>query len=205
MKRKAKKGTLLMVAGLLLIAAALAVLLYNVWDGRRAGAESENVAQVLEQVIAEHRNHSPEMPPVPDEEASPEPEYELVEIDGNLYAGVLEIPVLGLKLPVMESWSMPKLRLAPCVYSGWYTSDDFVIAAHNYLSHFGSLHRLRPNDEVYFTAVDGTVFHYVVDYFETLDGSEIDRMRDKTIWDMTLFTCTTSGRSRYAVRCVRLP
>ena len=39
------------------------------------------------------------------------------------------------------------------------------------------------------------------------NGHEIEKMTEKTEdsdnWDLTLFTCTTGGRARCAVRCVR--
>lgn len=200
MERHTKKGVVLMIAGLLLIAAALAFAVYNVWDARRAGGESEAIVQELEQTIIQQATQSQ----APSDEPPAELEHETAEIDGNIYAGILEIPALGLRLPIMDDWSMPKLKHAPCVYTGWYTSDDFVIAGHNYVTHFGGLRRLKPNDDIYFTTVDGDVYHYAVDYFETLGGTEIERMREKTIWDLTLFTCTIGGQSRFAVRCIRL-
>ena len=37
-----------------------------------------------------------------------------VEIDGNLYIGYISIPALNKELPVMSTWSYPKLKIAPC-------------------------------------------------------------------------------------------
>ena len=49
---------------------------------------------------------------------NPEMEMPVEEIEGNGYIGLLEIPALGLSLPVMSEWSYPNLKLAPCRYSG---------------------------------------------------------------------------------------
>ena len=42
---------------------------------------------------------------------------------------------------------------------------------------------------------------------ENLQPTQIEKMTEKTEdsdnWDLTLFTCTTGGRARCAVRCVR--
>ena len=42
-----KKGTLSIIAGLLLIAAALSLTAYNLWDDRRAGAEAQRILTEL--------------------------------------------------------------------------------------------------------------------------------------------------------------
>ena len=42
---------------------------------------------------------------------------------------------------------------------------------------------------------------------ETVQPTQIEKMTEKTAdsadWDLTLFTCTTGGSARCAVRCVR--
>ena len=38
-------------------------------------------------------------------------EMPAVKADGGRYIGVLELPSLGLALPVMETWSYPSLRV----------------------------------------------------------------------------------------------
>ena len=41
---------------------------------------------------------------------------------------------------------------------------------------------------------------------ETIQPTDIDKMitaSDEDAWDLTLFTCTTGGRARCAVRCTR--
>ena len=48
MKKKNKKsGRILIIIGVLLIAAALGKAAYNIWDGIRAGRESQEIAQQL--------------------------------------------------------------------------------------------------------------------------------------------------------------
>ena len=126
-----------------------------------------------------------------------------VEEDGGDYIGVLELPLLGLELPVMESWSYPDLRVAPCRYSGSAYQDDMVVAAHNYKSHFGCLKELRLGDEVRFTDMEGNVFRYAVADLETLGKYDVEKMTSGD-WDLTLFTCTYGGKSRVTVRCQRM-
>ena len=59
-------------------------------------------------------------------------------------------------------WSYPKLKIAPCRYSGSAYTGNLVIAAHNYRTHFGLLESLAPGAQVKFTDVEGNVFSYEI-------------------------------------------
>ena len=201
MKRK-KKGTWLMTGGLLLIAAALLLTCYNLWDERRATSSAGEALRELETLRPEEPE-TVEEPEIPDYVLDPGREMPAVEADGGRYIGVLELPSLGLALPVMETWSYPSLRVAPCRYSGSAYQDDLIIAAHNYKTHFGRLKELRPGDEVRFTDTEGNAFRYTVAELETLGKYDVAEMAAGD-WDLTLFTCTYGGQSRGTARCLRV-
>ena len=202
MKRK-KKGTWLMTGGLLLIAAALFLTCFNLWDERRATNSAGEALRELEAVRPEEAEATePGEAGIPAYLLDPGREMPAVEVDGGRYIGVLEVPSLGLELPVMETWSYPNLRVAPCRYSGSAYQDDMIVAAHNYKTHFGQLKELRPGDEVRFTDTEGNVFRYAVAELETLGKYDVEEMTSGD-WDLTLFTCTYGGQSRVTVRCLR--
>ena len=200
MSGKRRAGDYVMAAGALMLAAALALTGFNLWDGRRAGEAAETV-------LAEMPEHTPRPSPGPGDEAEI-PDYVLnpgmdmptVEIDGYEYIGTLSIPALGLELPVMDGWSYPALRVAPCRYLGSAYSGGFVIMAHNYARHFGAIGTLAPGEAVSFTDVDGNVFEYSVAETQILQPTAVDEMNSGG-WDLTLFTCTPGGRTRVTVRC----
>ena len=202
MKRK-KKGTWLMTGGLLLIAAALFLTCFNLWDERRATNSAGEALRELEAVRPEEAEATePGEAEIPAYLLDPGREMPAVEVDGGRYIGVLEVPSLGLELPVMETWSYPNLRVAPCRYSGSAYEDDLIIAAHNYKTHFGRLKELRPGDEVRFTDTEGNAFRYTVAELETLGKYDVEEMTSGD-WALTLFTCTYGGQSRVTVRCLR--
>ena len=109
---------------------------------------------------------------------------------------------LELTLPVAGDWSYALLDLAPCRYAGSAYLDDLVILGHNYRGFFRDLSQLQPGDTVFFTDTDGNRFSYAAADFEQLRLSQTEDMLAGD-WDLTLFTCTTGGRARCAVRCVR--
>ena len=196
--RNKRISIVLTAMGALLVAAALALVAANLVDGRRAGAASSEALTKVEQEIPEA---------AAGEEwtlsAAGEVEIPDVSVDNYDYIGVLNIPSLGLSLPVMSDWSYPQLRVAPCRYYGSAYTGDMVIAAHNYNAHFGTLKILAPGAEVIFTDMDGNVFNYEVALVETLQPYDVDILLEDG-WDLTLFTCTLGGQSRVTVRCVEI-
>ncbi len=186
--------------GALLVGAACILFFYNKWDAARAEKASAAVQEKLEEKLDE----KPEETPVP----IPEPEREMtaVTIDGWEYIGYVSIPALDLRLPVMNWWSEEGLKIAPGRFSGSVFTDDLVIAGHNYARHFSPIKWLDAGTEVDFTDMDNRIYRYQVSEIEELDPSQVTEMTEKTKedpWDLTLFTCTTSGEKRCAVRCIR--
>lgn len=133
-------------------------------------------------------------------EINPDMEMPITVIESNEYIGILDLPVLGISLPVMSDWSYPQLKIAPCRYKGSAYTGDLIISAHNYERHFGRLTSMIPGDEVRFTDVDGNVFCYAVCGKEKLDMRNVQGMMEGE-WDMTLFTCVPGGARRETLRC----
>lgn len=192
----------MMTVGLVLVLAAVCLTAYNIWDENRAGKALEQVLGEIDSMtesdlIEGNVINVPEVPQSTDDET----DMPTLTLDRSKYIGILEIPVLGLRLPIMEEWNYPNLKVAPCRYTGSIYQSDMVIAGHNYRSHFGSLNRLRVGDELLFIDMDGNRFVYTVAETETLMPREIEHMITGD-WDLTLFTCTYGGRTRFTVRCV---
>ena len=206
-KKKNQIGKIFTITGLLLFAAALALSVYNLWDGYRAEQSRE---KLLEEYRDKNQNISGKGEQaeesdgqIPDYQLNPEmemPEITLEDLDGAACIGVLEIPKIDLKLPVLSEWSYPLLKKAPCRYSGSAYLDNLVIAAHNYRTHFGKLKELETGDEVIFTDAAGNQFEYKVAAVEALTPQSVEDMTSGE-WALSLFTCTLDGKNRVTVRC----
>ena len=188
------RGRILIVLGLLLIAAAIGLTVFNFWDDQRAAETSE---AVLEKLLPDVIDNGGSDGIYPDE-------MPVIEIDGQKYIGVISIPAIGIDLPVNSEWSYPALRNSPCRYFGSAYTDDMVLCAHNYNWHFGKLKTLSYGDKVLFTDVSGNVFTYEVSEVEVLRPTSVEQMLDAKEWDLSLFTCTIGGATRVTVRCNRL-
>lgn len=207
---KNKRGSILIFMGLLLLAAALFLTSYNLYDDYRASRSSIHAAEQLRKGIPGRGIDSDAFGnpggdrdnEIPDYILNPDMDMPVKNIDGQDYIGILSIPSLGLELPVISEWSYSRLKIAPCRYSGSAYSGNLIIAAHNYRSHFGSLRNLEEGSDVIFTDVDGNIFTYTVMVREILMSTDVQEMEGGG-WDLTLFTCTAGGQNRVTVRCVR--
>ena len=194
-----------MILGALLILGALGLLAYNEWDASRADKASQEALGKLEETLNETIEEKADSEVI-QPELDPEQEMTVTDIDGWGYIGCLSIPSIGLELPVMSEWSYAGLKIAPGRYSGSTYADNMVVCAHNYAKHFSPIKWLALGSEVYFTDMDGQRWSYEVSNVETIQPTQIEKMTTVTEednWDLTLFTCTTGGSARCAVRCVR--
>ncbi len=206
-----KLGFFLVAAGAVLILSALSLFLYNTIEDKKAGAEAESVLQDMLALVEtaapavddphpeEEASHGIDLPVPTEFDDSPMTE---VVIDGYAYIGYLGLPTLGLQLPVMSMWSDYKLQLAPCRQFGSTKTDDLVIAAHNYPSHFGKLRELELGDEVTFTDMDGNYIIYTVSDKQTIEPIWTDAVEESG-HDLVLYTCTIGGAFRVCIFCDR--
>ena len=199
-----KRGLVCITVGISLLLTSLGLTGYNIVDERRAGESASLAYDLLRgQALDPGELELPEGL-IPAYQVSPEVLMREVEIDGHAYIGYISLPTLELELPVMSEWSYPKMKIAPCRYWGSVYLDNMVIAAHNYVDHFGRLSSLSVGEPVRFTDVDGNVFEYTVSELLELKPDQTLEMVKGLDWDLTLFTCNTSGRQRLTVRCVRV-
>jgi len=193
------KGNILIFLGLLLIAAALFIACYNIYDSGRA-------KQAAVKIVSQLKKEIPEEPVIVASEGFTEREMPTMEVDGYRYVGVLEVPALELTLPVMEALDDVRLKISPCCYAGSFYQDNLVIAGHNYRGHFSRLKTLPTDSEIVFTDVEGNIYTYVIGWVEVLEANQIEEMihsEEDADWDLTLFTCTVGGGERYTIRCIR--
>lgn len=210
------KRRIFIISGIILIAAGCALTAYNVSEDYKASSASADVLskmdeqrQAMSSIIVEETTDSSEyLPDVfesePDESyIDPDTPMATVEVDGYLYIGTLVLPPLEIELPVADDWDYTRMNISPCRYSGSYYSNDLVICAHNYSSHFRDIGSLQVGDDVIFIDVLGNEMHYKVGLVETLGATAVEEMTSSD-WDLSLFTCNYSGMARVTVRCERV-
>ena len=202
-------GLCCIILGICCLTSSLGLIAYNHREEENAQNASMNILHDVRESIPD----STQEVIIPEESSqaeSAEPTAEVpqemltAQVNGYDCIGVLSIPALELELPVLTDWSYAKLKIAPCHYFGSCYEKDFVIAAHNYQSHFGRLSELQPQDRIMFTDISGAVHCYEVVLLETLPADATDEMIASG-FDLSLYTCTPGGASRVTVRCSACP
>jgi sortase A len=233
-----RRGTLMVLLGILLLIGALALSIYNWHKETVVGARSEEALGELESLInalecvpdekttdedwTDDLESAPGTAQTPDdiskgtdaqeeeqstEETLPEGvipgDIPCVLVEGHYYIGVLDMPTLGITLPVQWGWSDELMDTSPCRYNGTLDENNLIIMAHNYSTHFGTIFDLAVDDAISFTDILGNKIEYVVCGVDIFGRSEVSKMYEGD-WDLTLFTCVPNTYNRIAVRCKRV-
>ena len=196
-------GVICVFLGVVCILSSVGFVVYNRWENKNAEEIAKDLLEDVQSIMDEKQPEQPlpaDTVNLPDDPEKIPTEMATVKVDGYDCIGVLSVPVLDLELPVLTDWSYAKLKKAPCHYYGTYYETDFVIAAHNYKSHFGRLSQLQPGDIVIFTDVNGADHCYEVVLLETLPKEATQEMITSG-FALSLYTCTPGGASRVTVRC----
>lgn len=217
MKKSNRSGKFMMGLGLLLTIAAICLAAYNLWGEYRATKNANEALLQVAQVIAEKETAAENGEAASDAEslAAESDQAQGTDsgsnggmtvrmIDGVDYIGIIEIPSLSLKLPIISEWDDAKLKIAPCRYVGSAYNGDLIISGHSYKNHFRYIRNLAVGESVIFTDFEGTRFVYEVTAYEVVGGSDVEGMLSGE-WDLSLFTCTYNGSARHTVRCRLIP
>lgn len=193
-----KIGKIFIVIGILLVIISIFLFVRNSYEEYEAGKKSLEVVGNIRDIINNQNI-------IDDNIVGNASKSEMLTttINDYDYIGVISIPSLNLELPVMSSYDENRLRIAPVRYYGSIYTNDLIVCAHSYKTHFGYLGKLQQEDKVIFTDISGNVYVYEVLEIEILDSSDITNMIDNN-FDLTLYTCTSDGNSRITVRCNRL-
>lgn len=179
-------GKFLIILGWILLIIAAIIVIRDYIEVHKAYSTSESVMKKVEEVMNK------------DDE-----DNRKVKISGNNYVGIVEIPSLNIKLPVLDECNDVNLKISPCRYNGdVYSDDKIVLAAHNYPKFFGNIKYLNEGDIVFFTALNNVQYVYKVDKIETLAGDDVIGMID-TKYELSLFSCNLEKDKRVTVRCIK--
>ena len=198
-------GRILIGFGCALLLIAIILICRNSMESDKAAEETmRNLPGLKEEILASAENSSEKkhVNPYDLEETEKSKEMTVKNINGSDYIGYLSIPDFELELPVMADWSYPSLQVAPCRQFGSTKSDDLVIAAHNYESHFGHLKDLEQGNIISFTDMDGETAVYIVDSVGVIPPDAIETVQHSG-YDLVLYTCTYGGANRVMAGCYR--
>ncbi|SEA06926.1 sortase A [Lachnospiraceae bacterium NK3A20] len=191
----------MMISGIALLILAILFVYHNQRENAAADAAASAVLEMMQSGVDD--SNAGDTPAAIRPPASPIDEIKkpaTTKIDGVRYYGYLIIPALDLELPIAADWDFDQLQTSPCTYSGDPLEGNWVIAGHNYQRHFSPLKTLRGGEELYYKSAGGSVVKYLVEKTEILEPTQVEEMKSAD-YDLSLFTCTYGGTSRFTVRC----
>ena len=181
-----KFGKFIAFAGILLMVISLSILGYDFCKDVKAKIASDDLVEEIYDKLSNKENKS-----------------NILKINNEEYLGIINIPDIGVELPVANTYSFEKLDYSPAVYSGSIETNDLVICAHNGRAHFANLKKLNPKDKIIIIDANNNKYVYEVCEIIITKPYEIEKMINSE-FDLTLFTCTFKGVARLTVRCNRI-
>ena len=191
------KGKILVIIGVFLILIYLTMTVYNKYEDLKAGKDANETLNIIKNEITSQKHV---VDTLPTDEVR---EMKTININGDEFIGTITIPSINLELPVLSKFSNSNLKKAPCRYYGNLFTNDLIICAHAYETFFANLNKLKQNDLIIFTDVDGNIYTYEVLELEVLKETDVDKMVNNE-FDLTLYTCTYDNTGRVTVRCNRV-
>ena len=92
--------------GTILIILSIFFLINDLNEDKLAGSTSKKVLGIIENDLDNNDNSNKNY--VDD----------TILIDGYNYIGIIEIPSINLKLPIISTFDYDRLKIAPCIYYG---------------------------------------------------------------------------------------
>ena len=142
---------------------------------------------------------------IDDVESTPIKSSSTKQLNGYNIVGAIEIPVTGVKYPILEKVTKNSIEAAVAVLYGPGPNQEgnTVIVGHNYRNgqFFSNNKKLNNGDKVYITGMDGKRLSYTIyDKFETTaeDTSFYTRSTNGAR-EVTLSTCTDNGKMRIII------
>ena len=178
---KSKPGLIILLAGVLCVTAAAGLFVFNTVRSAQAGNESRHAVEVLTEVIGKEASKSHNLPT-----DDPDREMPAIEVEGERYLGILDIPALGLTLPVGESLDDDALQSTPCRYSGSIYDRTMQIGATTQKGQYDFYRSLSVGDTLYLTDMEGNRFSYSITdikYSKKADSEALTRKKSS----LTLF------------------
>lgn len=124
-----------------------------------------------------------------------------LEIDGENFCGIIDIPAFQCSLPVSSSWEKGRNTVKyPGRYMGSVYDGSLIIGGSDNSGQFDFMKAISINDYVYFIDTTGARYPYIVIDAENTKDVTTDNLTSKDA-DIVLFSVNTYSLDYTVVRC----
>jgi len=149
---------MLTAAGVLLLLSALLLTVSRIVGPRLTDRANAERLETLTALLPEIH------PGTPDDRI--DREMPLLEVDGEDFAAILELPRSETRLPVGADWQPNRLSAHPRRYAGNLYDGSLVIGGSDLPGQFDFTRTISPGDPVFLTDMTGSRYSYRVEWAE---------------------------------------
>ena len=130
----------------------------------------------------------------------------IIVVDGFMVEGIVEIPAISIKYPIVADTSDEAMEVAIIKYWGKGINEigNYSIAGHNYKNGtmFGKTKYLKLGDKIILTDLKGNSVEYEIYKIFNVDPNDVSILEDsnKVIKEVTLITCTNGHKQRLTIK-----
>lgn len=191
MNKKRMSILLAVLGGVLLTLSLLAVIISAVMSGVNEKKNAERCELLLE-LMPKIQNGVPA--------ESMNLTMPSVEIDGESYIGIIDIPAFGRTLPVCESWSGYKVSSHPCRYIGSTYTNNLIVGGSDGKGQFDFAKLISNDAVIYFTDMSGMRTEYTVFDIRRTKNASTENLTS-TDADLTLFVKNSYAFEYIIIHC----
>lgn len=139
-------------------------------------------------------------------ESNEENKQELIKVDGYDVEGIIEIPKINIKYPVVSITSDEAMKVAITKFWGTNINDigNYTMAGHNYKNGtmFGKTKYLEIGDKIKMTDLNLNTVEYEIFKIYTIDPDDVTCIEsvDPNAREITLITCTNGHKNRLVTK-----
>ena len=189
MRRSSKA---LILAGILLIAVSLGILLTDHVYTKKTMAEASEILEQLVDVLPQRTTGMPD--------TYSNMQMPALQVGAYDVVAILEIPAFGIQLPVCSSWE--EETGLPKRFSGSVYDDSLVIGGSGKQGQFECFDRIHDGAEITVTDMTGAEFTYTVAWVQRSDSAAAQILLTEE-FDLTLFVRDPLSMEYLILRCVR--
>ena len=187
-----RSGKALIVAGVLLIAVSLGILLTDHIQTKKTMADASGILEQLAAVLP------PRTTGMPDTYSNMQ--MPALQVGAHDVIAILKIPAFGIQLPVCSSWE--ENTGLPKRFSGSVYDDSLIIGASGTQGQFDCFDTIQDGAEITVTDMTGAEFTYTVARIQRSDSAAAQILKTDA-FDLTLFTRDALSMEYLILRCVR--
>lgn len=127
-------------------------------------------------------------------------EMPVLEIEGQDFSGIVDIPAFGLMLPIYNTWDSRKVTSFPCRFYGTVYDGSLIVGGSDQEGQFDCFEKIQNGSTVIITDMTGAEFYYTVVRIDRAKSAEADILINEDA-DLTLFVRDAYSLDYIIVRC----